>query len=457
MKRMILWVFGLLAAFALGGYWLLQSRAVPVFVAQVRREVLASYVDERARTRLEHRHTIRMPFDGRIAPLRWRPGDPVQAGQTVAELLATDRQLELALARATVARWEAALAEASDMALEEDLEQQAARLVEAAEAMADAAAKQQQAQSRWLDYYTRFAARITKLALTSAESETERDLAETQRDAASLELLQREAWLRAQLAMLEASRILPKTIADYAARRRLQKAVVEKQLEEARLALEQALLRDQRAVMTSPVDGVVLSCRPLDEQFVPAGTELMVIGDLEELEVECEVLAASAVAVRPGNEVELYGPAVGRLPDQGWKGRVVRVEPEAFTKTSALGVEEQRARVIIAFDDLDAVRQEVPSLGVGFDLRARIYTSPRSEGLAVPRAALFRDDEGSWAVFVVQGGRAWKRIIQVGRINDQWAEVTSGLDEGDQVVVAPDSQLAEGMRVESTPFVMDRE
>ncbi len=436
----------------LGGFSFFVRSGVPVLVAEVKQRPLRSYVDERARTRIEYQYVLTMPFPGRIGAITCQPGDLVAAGQKLAEVVDIDRKLDLAIAQAAVARWEAALAEASDRALEKQLEQLALHWVSAAEALVEATEQQQKAQARWLDYYSRFAARVAKLALTSAESETQKDLAETQRDAAALQLLQQQAWLRAQQAILAASQLLPEAVRAYTHRRQLQQSVVERQLEEARLALEQAQLRWQRAVMTSPIDGVVLARYRSNEQFVAAGTELLTIGDLNQLEVETDILSSSAVLVRPSDAVELYGPTVGRPLGQGWKGRVRRVEPQAFTKTSALGVEEQRTRIIIAFDDLAAVRREVPSLGFGFELRARIYTSPPADRLAIPRSALFRDDQGQWSVFVVERGRARARRVQLGLTNDLWAEVTEGLAPGNRVIVAPDGQIRDGTAVESVPF-----
>ena len=80
-------------------------------------------------------------------------------------------------------------------------------------------------------------------------------------------------------------------VQDYTEKKKLTRAVLEQQKAEAVARLEQALLKQRRGTMASPVDGVVLERLISDEQFLPAGTELLKIGDLNELEVETDLLS----------------------------------------------------------------------------------------------------------------------------------------------------------------------
>ncbi len=115
------------------------------------------------------------------------------------------------------------------------------------------------------------------------------------------------------------------------------------------------------------------------------------------------------------------------------------IEPEAFTKVSALGVEEQRVNVIVDLVD------PPPSLGAGYRLEARIVTWS-GEALRVPAGALFQE-QSSWGVFVVQDGRAERRAIRVGHRNDEAAEVLDGLSEGDRVILYPSDEVSDGVRI----------
>jgi HlyD family secretion protein len=246
----------------------------------------------------------------------------------------------------------------------------------------------------------------------------------------------------------QALKLMPQMILDYVQRKKLQGDVIAKQLQEAKVGLEQAILRSQRATMNSPIDGVVLDRPVFNEQYLRAGTVLLTIARLQDMEVESDVLTQEAAGIHVDDPTEVYGPAIGAPVGQGVRGKVKRVSPDAFTKVSSLGVEEQRANVVIAIDDAAKLVQQRPALGFGFRVRVRIYTSTKEDALTIPRAALLRGGRANqWQLFVIRGGRAVLQDVDVGLMNEQSAEVTKGLDEGQQVVLAPESNLSAGMRV----------
>jgi HlyD family secretion protein len=215
--------------------------------------------------------------------------------------------------------------------------------------------------------------------------------------------------------------------------------------------LKRALLDQQRGTMTSPVDGVVLSRAVSNECLLPAGATLLEIGRLEDLEVEADVLSPDVVRFREGSQVDVYGPAVGQPAADGKDhadGTVQKIFPAGFTKISSLGVEQQRVKVIVRINDADLkwLRRE-RNLGVGYRVRVRIYTAERPQALVIPRSALFRAAGGGWQVYAVRNCRASLQDVQVGLINDEAAEITAGLSEGEQVVLAPESNLEHGARV----------
>jgi HlyD family secretion protein len=173
--------------------------------------------------------------------------------------------------------------------------------------------------------------------------------------------------------------------------------------------------------------------------MVSAGTPLVELGDPVDLEVRIEVLSRDGVAIRPGARVLLEqwgGPEP--LP-----ARVRLVEPAAFTKISALGVEEQRVYVIA---DLEAPPEKRPTLGDSYRVEARIVVWESSSALRVPAGALFRRG-GVWHTFVIVDGRAQLRRLEVGRNNGVQAEVIAGLSEGERVVMYPGDKVGQGVRV----------
>jgi HlyD family secretion protein len=129
------------------------------------------------------------------------------------------------------------------------------------------------------------------------------------------------------------------------------------------------------------------------------------------------------------------------------RGRVRRVEPSGFTKISALGVEEQRVNVIIDFVDLAAATK---ALGDAYRVEVRIVVWEEPDVLKVPVGTLFRRGQ-SWAVFQIDGGRARTQPVEIGQRNPIEAQVISGLDAGQAVVLHPPDTLRDGVRVSERP------
>ena len=217
--------------------------------------------------------------------------------------------------------------------------------------------------------------------------------------------------------------------------------VAEFELEQARalLSREQPGGSAEPLVITSPVEGRILRVLQESSRVVPGGFPLMEVGDPTDLEVRIEVLSRDGVAIRPGARVVL----------EQWGGpeplaaRVRLVEPSAFTKISALGVEEQRVYVVADFTDPLAKR---PTLGDNYRVEAHVVTWESSSVLRAPAGALFQRD-GAWQTLVLDGRRAQLRTVSVGHSNGRETEILAGLAEGDTVVLYPGDKVADGTRV----------
>jgi HlyD family secretion protein len=197
----------------------------------------------------------------------------------------------------------------------------------------------------------------------------------------------------------------------------------------------------ERWTITAPVSGVVLKVRQESETVVQPGTPLLDIGDPRDLEIVVDVLSTDAVEIHPGAEVAIEhwgGP--GTLA-----GRVRRVEPAAFTKISTLGVEEQRVNVLI---DIVSPAQDWAGLGDAYQLDTRITVFTRDDAIIIPSGALFRVSD-SWNVYVLSGGRAQSRVVELLRRSARLAAVTAGLQPGENVIVYPSDRIAPGVRVQS--------
>jgi HlyD family secretion protein len=213
------------------------------------------------------------------------------------------------------------------------------------------------------------------------------------------------------------------------------------EVEQARAALmavEQPIRLGSRAfVVRAPVAGSVLRVLQSSETSVAIGTPIVELGDVAALEIVAELLTTDALQAKPGSAVRIErwgGP--GTL-----QGRVRRIEPAAFTKVSALGVEEQRVNVIGDFVDSNDM-----ALGDGYRIEARIVVWEGADVLKVPMSALFRYRD-AWHVFVAADGRARRAAVEIGERGSVAAEVRSGLSAGERVILHPSDQLDDGTRI----------
>ena len=379
-----------LAALALAVAWALRPRAIAVETAPVARGAFEQAVTEDGRTRVRERYVVSAPLAGRVERIDLEAGDPVKQGQMVAMLTpAAPAFLDARTARE----------------LQERIGAAEAQLARARAETQKAIAQRSQARAD-LD-------RQAKLA-------TEGFVSATAREQAALALQVAERAVQAARHGEEAAR---------------------HELEQTRAALrryESGALGPKWEV-TSPVDGSVLKVVQKSEGPVALGAPLLELGNARSLEAVVDVLSQDAVAIRPGMPARLeLGTGVPPLA-----ARVRLVEPAAFTKISALGVEEQRVNVILDFvEPLDKVQ----TIGDAFRVEASIAVFLQENALKVPVGALFREGE-AWSVFVAEGGRAHRRAVKVPRRNGVEALVEEGLKPGEQVIVYPSDALKDGSRL----------
>ncbi len=421
------------------------TSGVPVEAVEVHRGAVREYVDEEGKTRLAETYLVTMPYDGRIEPIELIEGMRVSQGQVVARIKAVDVELQKSLATAAVERLKASIRENDDASVETTAHAQSVSMVESMDRMVESAGAQVKASEARIEYAEKFLSRLQNLAASSATSEDELDQARVAQVEANVQYQQDVLVLRATEALRTATALLPTAMRQYIQRKVLAHDVLAQQLAEAEVHMREAEKNEQLAQMTSPVDGVILERAVSNERQLAAGTLLLQIGRWEDLEIEADVLSQDVVRVKVGQSVEVHGPAIGQTPA---RARVSRIYPAGFTKVSSLGVEQQRVKVIMAFDPDDWKRlRDQNDLGVDYRVRVRIFTAEATGALVIPRSALFRGARNDWRVFTVRGGKAHLQAVKIGLANDEWAEVTTGLAQHDLVILAPETSLAEGQRV----------
>jgi HlyD family secretion protein len=193
--------------------------------------------------------------------------------------------------------------------------------------------------------------------------------------------------------------------------------------------------------LRAPQSGTVLDVADQSARLVQAGSPLLSIGDLQDLEVEVDLLSSDAVRVVQGAAayVERWGGS-GTI-----SARVRQVDPAAFTRVSALGIEEQRVRLRL---DILSPPEERVGLGDRYRVFVRVVIWSGDEVLQIPQSALFRHDEG-WAVFRAVEGRAVLTHVDIGQQRPETVQVLSGLEAGDTVVAFPGNRIADGVRIVS--------
>lgn len=187
-----------------------------------------------------------------------------------------------------------------------------------------------------------------------------------------------------------------------------------------------------------PEDGILTKIFVTSEGVVQAGTPIAEVSKPSYLEIVADVLSADATQIKSHMPV--------RIENWGGEGvltaRVRTISPQAFSKVSALGVEEQRVNVIA---DLDKIPE---NLGDNYRVDVRIVLWEGSDVLRVPSSALFRSGD-AWAVYVVEGGKARLRNVEIGHRSPPFGEVLSGMNEGETVILHPPTSVSEGSRVTS--------
>lgn len=352
-------------------------------------------VDEVGKTRVRERYIVAAPLSGRLLRTSLHSGDTILAGETiVATIEASDVNLLDDRARAE--------SEARLKAAEAHREQTATLIAKAQDALAVAKSELGRAESLF-----------GKGTLT-AESF---DLARLKYRLANHDLRAAE---------------FNQTIAEFE-RDQAQAAFIRFS---ARPDDQEPLFRHE---MRAPISGCVF--RVFEENAIPVSTgdRLIELGDPHDLEVEIDVLSTDAVRIKPGAKVWLnhWG---GDVP---LEARVRLIEPSAFTKISALGIEEQRVWIIA---DILAPHDKRPTLGDGFRVEASIVTWETADTLKIPAGALFRRSN-AWTVFAVVNSRAVLREVQVGKTNGIETEILDGLNAGEPIILHPSDRVQAGVRI----------
>ncbi|MHB1023997.1 MAG: efflux RND transporter periplasmic adaptor subunit [Acidobacteriaceae bacterium] len=361
-----------------------RPKAMPVETTTIQRGQLQEILEEEGQTRMHDHFVLAATVTGSLRRVNLDVGDSVSAGQTVAWI--DPAPIDPRQSAVLEARLHAALA----------AQQEAEALV--------------------------------------GRAQTEYKQAET--DMGRSRELYKQGILSKEL--LDKAETLDQTSAKQlqAARSRAESAAY--QVDEARSALlvNKEDSSELPTPILAPVDGRVLKLFEQSARVIGPGTPILEIGYTPRLEIVADFLTRDAVQIKPGM------PAM--ITDWGGNAsipaRVRLVEPSAFTKVSALGVEEQRVNVICDF------MADPRGLEDGYHVEVRVIIWEGKNVLLVPSSAVFRSGE-DWAVFTIRNGVARKTTVRIGHRGEMNWEVLDGLHSGDQVIVHPSTEVKDGARI----------
>lgn len=382
------------ALFAFGAYIAFKPNPVPVDLATVEAGPMQVTINEEGVTRVRNIYQVFPPIDGHLDRISLEEGDEVIANKTVIGRIHPvdppflDQRTQAEIAASVIAARSAVKLEEANLS----------------RAQADAKLAEVEFQ-RSLELQRSNV--VSQATLDRKETEVLLKRAEVDRAKATITL--RKAELKAMMAKQE------------------QPTELNPGYESSACCIE----------IKAPVTGTVLKIFNKSQQVVRSTTPIVEIGDPNDIEIAIDLLSSDAVKVSKESKVIIseWGG------DAELTGVVRRIDPAAFTKVSALGIEEQRVNVVL---DLDRVPQ---SLGHGYRVFANFVVWAQDDVLQVPIGALFRKD-GKWTVFVRDGEYVAYQHVTLGNMNERNAEVLEGLKAGQEVVLFPNDQLSEGSQIE---------
>ncbi|ACV26840.1 efflux RND transporter periplasmic adaptor subunit [Kangiella koreensis] len=391
-KRFKLWIVlvAILVALLAYGFW---PRAIEVEAVTVTKGQFYEVVSEVGETRVKNIYQVSAPITGYLRRVELEVGDPVEANTTV------------------VAEIEPLRSQPLDPRSEK---QAVAELHAAQSALEMTQAKLRQVQNE-LSFAKSDLERADSLYKDQAISEREYDTAKKIYQSLQQELQATQATLQLRRAELERVQALLDT------------------------SLSEFLPKCECSQVLSPADGVVLTRYRESAGVINAAQPIMDVGDPTNLDIKVELISTEAVRVVKGQKVRMKGWG----GDTVLEGFVRQVEPMAYKKVTALGIEEQRVNVYI---DFTSPQEQWLKLGHGYQLDVDIILADKPNSLIVPVIAMVREGN-QWVTFAIEDGVATKRTLQIGAINGLEAEVLSGVSEGEDLIYNPSEEIEDGVSV----------
>ncbi len=409
------------------------ATATHLQTANVQRGTLVATIDAAGNVSAPELAGIAFQTSGKVAKVDVQVGDKVKAGQVLMSLDTTDLNLAVKTAQVNLASAQAnydqsksnldvavktaqnslTTAQANYDAAKLKNDQNPNQLIVAKAALDKAAVTLQQAQAAYNAIAWRPDVGMTSQAATlqTATSDYNSALANYQITASGIN----DTALRSAQASLDQAKVA----LDEAKNNQVTSLKVSQaSLDNAQVALDQAKRNLDKATLTAPFDGYI-SAVNFSAGDTPSGTAVS-LANLSNLQVKVMVAEVDVAKLKVGDTAQM---TLDALPGQTYTAKVISIGP---TGTITQGVVNYPVTVAVTNAD--------PGVKPGMTANLSVAVDQRQNVLMVPNRAV-RNQGNQKIVTVLYKGQSIEVPVQTGLTNDQYTEVMSGLQVGDQVVL----------------------
>jgi HlyD family secretion protein len=214
---------------------------------------------------------------------------------------------------------------------------------------------------------------------------------------------------------------------------------------QAQASLQIAQDRLKKSVFQAPMSGLLVSVNIKEGETVIAGTtniigsDLMLVADPRAILAELRVDETDIASIRLNQKVDIYAAA---YPNTPFTGTVINIGASAKNQLNFQGL-SFRVKVLLNKTDR--------KLYAGMSCRAEIATNISEDSLKLPIESVQREDGNTFVWRLNDDSTVSKINVSVGISSDIEQVITSGLSNGDNIVIGPArpiSKLKEGDKVE---------
>jgi HlyD family secretion protein len=437
MNKVLVGVLSLSAIVVISLVYSTKNKDVTVECVKVSRGDISSFIPEEGKTVLERDYTITTPVDGTVIPVDFKEGDFIKKGEIIASFDNFNRSQKINQLHSRLNEL-SDLTEGVDTQRTKKADFDTARLkVNEAGLNLSQADKQKKVYELEFKQSEKDYLRNKMLFNQHAVSKNDYDLAEKNYKVAGTNLQNVRSQAANSANQLKIARLALEKMQKSFNDNEFQRKAYREQMNQVKNDINIINNEVGKSNIYSEVSGPVLEVYARDKMTVPSGTRLIKIGDLQTISVQSDILSEEVPRIKTGMPVEISGKA---FDNNKIIGKVSRIYPIGFTKISALGVEQQRIKVMISFDNSKLkIRPET-------NVDIKIITNTHKNALIVPESSIFKDKE-KWYVFAIPENKLEVKEIKTGLKNEDNTEILKGLQQNDAILPETDTKLKPGAKV----------